>query len=37
MNVDTMRNIDHYAGVPLALIGTVIKKTIDIFFARGKS
>ena len=31
MNVDTMRNIDHYAGVPLAFIGTVIKKTINLF------
>jgi len=31
MNVDTMRNIDHYAGVPLAFAGTVIKKTIDFF------
>ncbi len=31
MNVDTMRHIDHYAGVPLALAGTVIKKTVDFF------
>ena len=31
MNVDTMRNIDHYAGVPLALAGTVIRKTVDFF------
>lgn len=31
MNVDTMRNIDHYAGVPLAFIGTMIKKVINIF------
>ena len=31
MNVDTMRNIDHYAGVPLAFTGTIIKKTIDFF------
>ena len=31
MNVDTMRNIDHYAGVPLALAGTIIKKTADFF------
>jgi len=29
MNVDTMRNIDYYAGVPLAFIGTIIKKTVD--------
>ena len=29
MNVDTMRNIDHYAGVPLTFAGTVIKKTVD--------
>jgi len=31
MNVDTMRNIDHYAGVPLAFTGTLIKKTADFF------
>lgn len=31
MNVDTMRNIDHYAGVPLTLVGTIIKKTVDFF------
>lgn len=31
MNVDTMRNIDHYAGVPLAFLGTMIKKTADFF------
>jgi len=31
MNVDTMRNIDHYAGVPLAFIGTIIKKITDFF------
>ena len=31
MNVDTMRNIDHYAGVPLALVGTLVKKTVDFF------
>ena len=29
MNVDTMRNIDHYAGIPLTFLGTIIKKTID--------
>jgi ADP-heptose:LPS heptosyltransferase len=29
MNVDTMRNIDHYAGVPLTFFGTLIKKSID--------
>ena len=29
MNVDTMRNIDHFAGVPLTFVGTIIKKTID--------
>ena len=31
MNVDTMRNIDHYAGVPLTFIGTLIKKAMDIY------
>ena len=29
MNVDTMRNIDYYAGVPLALGATVLKKAAD--------
>ena len=31
MNVDTMRAIDHYAGVPLALATTLVKKTYDFF------
>jgi len=31
MNVDTMRNIDYYVGVPLALMGSIIKKTVDFF------
>ena len=31
MNVDTMRNIDHYAGVPLTFVGTLIKKAIHFF------
>ncbi|MBN2816009.1 MAG: glycosyltransferase family 9 protein [Campylobacterales bacterium] len=31
MNVDTMRNIDHYVGVPLAFTGTLIKKIVDFF------
>jgi ADP-heptose:LPS heptosyltransferase len=31
MNIDTMRNIDHYAGVPLTFLGTIIKKTVDFF------
>ncbi|MBU1658253.1 glycosyltransferase family 9 protein [bacterium] len=31
MNVDTMRNIDHYAGVPLAFLGTIIKKIVEFF------
>jgi ADP-heptose:LPS heptosyltransferase len=31
MNVDTMRSIDYYAGVPLAFTGTLIKKTVDFF------
>lgn len=37
MNVDTMRNIDHYAGVPLAFIGTIIKKTINLFIPPKKT
>jgi ADP-heptose:LPS heptosyltransferase len=31
-----MRNIDHYVGVPLALIGTIVKKTIEIFVPEKK-
>lgn len=31
MNVDTMRNIDHYAGVPLTFTGTLIRKVTDFF------
>ncbi len=31
MNVDTMRNIDHYAGVPLTFLGTIIKRSIELF------
>jgi ADP-heptose:LPS heptosyltransferase len=31
MNVDTMRAIDHYAGVPLTFVGTIIKKTMEFF------
>ncbi|MBU0721694.1 glycosyltransferase family 9 protein [bacterium] len=31
MNVDTMRHIDHYAGVPLTFIGTLIKKSVHFF------
>jgi ADP-heptose:LPS heptosyltransferase len=29
MNVDTMRNIDHYAGVPLTFIGTLLNKVVE--------
>jgi len=29
MNVDTMRSIDYFAGVPLALTATILKKTAD--------
>lgn len=31
MNVDTMRNIDYYAGVPLVMSATLVKKTLDFF------
>jgi len=31
MNVDTMRNIDHYAGVPLTFLGTLLLKTKEFF------
>ncbi|MDD2790582.1 MAG: glycosyltransferase family 9 protein [Sulfurimonas sp.] len=30
MNVDTMRNIDHYAGVPLTFLGTLVKKAVNL-------
>lgn len=36
MNVDTMRNIDHYAGIPLTFLGTIIKKTVDFFVSPKK-
>ena len=29
MNVDTMRNVDYYVGVPLAFVGTIIKKAVN--------
>ncbi len=31
MNVDTMRNIDYFAGVPLVFTATLTKKTLDFF------
>ena len=31
MNVDTMRAIDHYAGVPLTFVGTLLDKTLRLF------
>lgn len=31
MNVDTMRHIDYYVGVPLAFGATVVKKIMDFF------
>jgi len=30
MNVDTMRNIDFYAGVPLTFLATVLKKSLNL-------
>jgi ADP-heptose:LPS heptosyltransferase len=33
MNVDTMRNVDHYAGVPLTFLATLLKKSIDFILA----
>ncbi len=32
MNIDTMRKLDYYAGVPLCFLGTVIKKVLSLFF-----
>ena len=34
MKVDTMRRLDYYVGVPLCLLGTVIKKLFSIFSFR---
>ena len=31
MNVDMMRKVDYYVGIPLAFIGTVLDKTLNIF------
>ncbi|MEA1918095.1 MAG: glycosyltransferase family 9 protein, partial [Campylobacterota bacterium] len=31
MNVDLMRNVDYYAGVPLCFLGTLIEKTMNMF------
>jgi len=31
MNVDTMRHIDYYGGVPLVLGATIVKKSMDFF------
>ena len=31
MNVDTMRAVDHYAGVPLTFLGTLLDKTLRLF------
>jgi len=31
MNVDTMRHIDYFAGVPLVFGATLVKKTLDFF------
>lgn len=34
MNVDTMRAIDHYAGVPLTFLGTLAQKAAGLFVSR---
>ena len=36
MNVDTMRNIDHYVGVPLCALTTLVQKTIRLFKSEAK-
>ena len=36
MNVDMMRKIDYYVGVPLTFIGTIIDKTLKIFSSNKK-
>jgi len=36
MNVDTMRQIDYFAGVPLAFGATLVKKTVDFFMPQKK-
>jgi len=34
MNVDTMRKLDYYAGVPLCFFGTVVRKVLLLFSSR---
>lgn len=34
MKVDTMRRIDFYVGVPLCFLGSIFKKTIELFIKR---
>ncbi|MDF1877629.1 glycosyltransferase family 9 protein [Sulfurimonas sp. SAG-AH-194-L11] len=36
MKVDTMRQIDYFAGVPLAFGATLVKKTLDFFMPQKK-
>jgi ADP-heptose:LPS heptosyltransferase len=36
MRVDTMRQIDYYAGIPLCFIGTLYNKCKNFFFKRAK-
>ena len=36
MRVDTMRNIDYYAGVPIAFFLTMVKKILNIFLKNKK-
>ena len=31
MNVDMMRKVDYYVGIPLAFVGTILDKTFNIF------
>jgi ADP-heptose:LPS heptosyltransferase len=31
MNIDMMRKVDYYVGIPLAFIGTILDKTFNIF------
>ena len=31
MNVDMMRKVDYYVGIPLAFIGTILDKILNIF------
>jgi len=36
MNVDTMRKVDYFLGVPLCFAGTLVRKLIELFASHKK-